>query len=105
MTAEKKLLFSVHPKWQSQVGLVAVDKSVKPVVNEKSILFGEQMLPADLLNLAIDAKAHHICQSTSPSFNSELDTAALMLCDSKLFMGTPVAGILSPQYYRDWETK
>lgn len=56
----------------------------------------ETLSPTDALDLALNKRLQHLCHSGNPSFANDLNTSALMLSEPNVFLGNPLASILTP---------
>ena len=83
---------------RSHVDIVSVSENQKQEqISKSSIAICSQLAPHSVVNLAIDSKFGHICQSNGKFFNHEVSTAANMIASPQNFLNFPLAVTLNPQ--------
>ncbi len=87
----------ICPKWRDQVEIVnkIQDKSGRSAENQIIVTDNPDRL--HILESIVNLRARHICQSDVLSFENELNTSALMICNPERFMQDPLTAIMNPR--------
>lgn len=86
--------------WREKVSLIELSSSHAPEQREFSgpvIGLGDGIDPDGLLALAMHGDLQQLVQRSNPALETDITTAALMLCGPDVFLAFPVSSILDPE--------